>query len=438
MTEPVDLLIEPKWIIPIEPQGVVLEDHVIAVRDGRIVAVLPVSEAASRFAARRTVTLPEHVLLPGFVNAHCHAAMSLLRGIADDLPLMRWLQEEIWPAESKHVSDAFVHDGTLLACAEMLQGGITCFADMYFFPEAAARAVREAGMRAMLGMVVIEFPTAYAADAADYIAKGLAARDACRDGKLIEFCMAPHAPYTVSDKSFDRILTLAEQLDVPIQTHLHETKHEIEESVAQHGMRPLARLEKLGLLGPGVMAVHSVHLLQEEIELLSHHGSSVIHCPTSNMKLASGIAPVSALRQAGVRVALGTDGAASNNRLDMLREMRHAALLAKVSTGDATTLNAHEVLRAATLDGADALGMAENIGSLQPGKFADMCAIDLGGWITNPSFDPASHIVYVAGREHISHVWVGGDERVTERKLLQFGNTDLRQISKLWQTSLCA
>jgi 5-methylthioadenosine/S-adenosylhomocysteine deaminase len=362
--------------------------------------------------------------------------MTLLRGLGDDLPLMRWLQEAIWPAESKLVSEKFVHDGTLLACAEMLRGGVTCFSDMYFFPEAAARAAAQAGMRCVLGIIAIEFPSAYASDADDYLAKGLNTRDQWRGDPLVNFCMAPHAPYTVSDRTFGRILMLAEQLDVPIHMHIHETLHEIEESIARHGMRPIARLQRLGLIGPSLIGVHAVHLLPDEIELLARNACSLVHCPTSNMKLASGIAPVAQLKSAGVRVALGSDGAASNNRLDILQETRQAALLSKVASADAGSLPAHETLRMATLDGAAALGLGGQIGSIEPGKHADLIAIDLGDWVTTPCFDPASHVVYVAGREQVSHVWIDGQLRMTDKSLLQFNNIDLRRLSKLWHNKL--
>jgi 5-methylthioadenosine/S-adenosylhomocysteine deaminase len=358
--------------------------------------------------------------------------MTLLRGYADDMPLMRWLQERIWPAESKHVSPDFVRDGTLLACAEMLRGGITCFNDMYFFPEAAATAALQLGMRATIGITALEFPTAYASDAEDYLTKGLAARDALRDESLISFCLAPHAPYTVADKTFARVAMLAAQLDVPIHLHLHETQHEIEESVRQYGVRPVERLRRLGLLDPRLIAVHAVHLASEEIAMLREHGCSVAHCPTSNMKLASGIAPVTAMLAAGLRIGLGTDGAASNNRLDLFHEMRHAALLAKAASGDATAANAHEVLRMATLSGAQALGLDTRIGSLMPGKQADLCAVRLDEWILQPCFDPASHLVYAAGREQVSHVWTDGQLRICDGIPISFDISTLLEISHLW------
>ncbi len=431
----IDLLIEARWIVPVEPHDVALEHHALAIDAGRIVALLPAALAKARYQPRRRVELGQHVLLPGLINLHTHAAMTLLRGYADDMALMDWLNQRIWPAERAHVSHDFVHDGTLLAAAEMLRGGITCFSDMYFHPEAAAAAAIEMGIRAALGMVVIEFPSGYAADADDYLAKGLAARDVLRDEALISFCMAPHAPYTVSDRSLERIMTLANQLDLPIHMHLHETREEIADSLKQCGLRPLARLQRLGFLGPNLIAVHAVHLEPDEIALLAEQGCAVAHCPTSNMKLASGIAPVTALRQQGVRVGLGSDGAASNNRLDLLREMHQAALLAKVASGDATALSAHQVLRMATLDGASALGLDERIGSLVVGKEADLCAVRLDDAILAPCYNPVSHLVYCAGREQVSHVWVGGIERVADG-LLCAGNTRLLDLAHTWHNAL--
>jgi 5-methylthioadenosine/S-adenosylhomocysteine deaminase len=438
MSEPTDLIIEPRWLIPVEPHGVVLEEHAVAVSAGKIVAVLPARDALSRYRPARRVALPQHVLIPGLVNLHTHAAMALLRGIADDLPLMDWLKTRIWPAEAKHMSAAFVRDGTLLACAEMLRGGITCFNDMYFFPEAAAEAAQSLGMRAVLGMVIIEFPTAYATDADDYISKGLAVRDRLRGDPLVSFCMAPHAPYTVSDRTFERIATLSAQLDLPIHIHVHETRAEIEQGLAQHGIRPLERLQRLGLLGPGLIGVHAVHLDESEIALLAENNCAVAHCPTSNMKLASGAAPIARLSASGVRVGLGTDGSASNNRLDLFQEMRHAGLLAKVSTGDAAVLNAHELLRMATLNGAAALGMETRIGSIQAGKAADLCAVRLDTLETSPCFDPASHLVYAAGREHVSHVWVEGVLQVENGLLRQCDTSRLLDAVNLWQNKLTA
>ncbi|MBK7017038.1 MAG: TRZ/ATZ family hydrolase [Sulfuritalea sp.] len=432
----IDLLIRPEWVIPIEPAGVTLTGHALAVDKGRILSLLPDSDARRNYRPRQTIALPGQVLLPGLVNLHTHAAMTLLRGYADDLPLMRWLSERIWPAEARHADAEFVRAGTLLACAEMLRGGITTFNDMYFFPDAAADAVLRSGMRAALGMIAIEFPTRYAADANDYIAKGLAVRDRHSDAARISFCLAPHAPYTVADKTFEKIATLAAQLEVPIHMHVHETAHEIEESLKLHGVRPIERLRRLGLLSPQLIAVHAVHLEPAEIDLLAHHGCHVAHCPTSNMKLASGIPPMAAVHARGVSFGLGTDGAASNNRLDMFHEIRHAALLAKAASLDAEALGAHAVLAAATLGGARALGLESQIGSLLAGKQADFCAVKLDEWLLQPCYDPASHLVYTAGREQVTHVWVGGKLVMSHGNPSQIDDLELLDIAGLWHTRL--
>jgi 5-methylthioadenosine/S-adenosylhomocysteine deaminase len=359
--------------------------------------------------------------------------------VADDLPLMEWLQEHIWPAETKHVSPDFVRDGTALACAEMLRGGITCFNDMYFYPEAALEAATAAGMRVALGIIVIDFATAYASDPADYLRKGLALRDRQRENPLVSFCLAPHAPYTVSDATFHQVATLAAELDLPVHVHLHETEHEIERSVAEHGVRPLERLHRLGLLGPGLIAVHCVHLNQPEIALLAHHGCSVAHCPSSNLKLASGFAPVDAMLKSNINVALGTDGAASNNRLDLFTEMRSAALLAKAVARDAQAMPAQAALHAATLGGARALGLGARIGSIEPGKSADLVAVALRAPELAPCYDPVSHLVYAAGREQVTHVWIAGEPRLIDRELkndLISPSGGLDTHWQIWQNAL--
>jgi len=433
-----DLLVSARWVIPVEPAHAVLENHSVAVAGGRIVAILPTAEAEGLYQPAEHVRLGRHALIPGLVNLHTHASMTLMRGLADDLPLMVWLKDHVWPAEAKHLSAEFVHDGTLLACVEMLRGGVTCFNDMYFFPEAAARAALQAGIRAAVGIIALEFPTPYASDADDYIARGLAARDALKDEPLLSFCMAPHAPYTVSDGTFARIATIAEELDLPIHIHLHETRHEIEESLAQFRTRPLERLATLGILGPRLIAVHAVHVSDSEIEMLSHFGASVAHCPSSNLKLASGFAPVARMLKHGINVGLGTDGAASNNRLDLFQEMRTAALLAKAVGNDAEAMPARQALAAATLHGARALGLESVIGSLVPGKSADLCAVALDSPELVPCYDVVSHLVYAAGREHVSHVWVAGRARVTEGRVLDLETHSLNNRILLWHNKLAS
>lgn len=436
MPLPIDLLIEAKWIIPVEPANTVLENHSVAIDQGRIVAILQHPEAIIRFTPKEVKRLPHHILIPGLVNLHTHAAMSLLRGLADDLPLMDWLQNHIWPAEAKHVSPQFVHDGTLLACAEMLRGGITCFNDMYFFPQAAAKAAQELGMRAAIGLITIDFPTTYASDTDDYLAKGMSVRDELRESPLLSFCLAPHAPYTVGDRSFAKVLTLAEQCDMPIHLHLHETRQEIDGSVGQFGVRPLERLRRLGILGPAFIGVHGVHLDTQEMELLARHDCSIAHCPSSNLKLASGISPIAELAGNGVNIGLGTDSAASNNRLDILHELRLASLLAKGRSGRAEVIGAHQALRMATLGGARALGLEAEIGSIREGKSADLCALKINDSTLAPCYDPVSLLAYSAGREHVSDVWVAGSARVSDGKLLGADEIELINLAALWQNQI--
>jgi 5-methylthioadenosine/S-adenosylhomocysteine deaminase len=414
----IDTLLECRWVAPVQPRGTLLEHHAIAIDAGRIVALVPTQVAQAQFDPRERVQLTDHLVAPGFINAHTHAAMALLRGVGDDLPLGRWLNERIWPLEAALVSEEFVYDGTRLAALEMLRAGITCCSDMYFYPEHAARALRDVGMRAVVGIIAIEFPTPYATDAEDYLRKGLGARDMFRDDSLVGFTLAPHAPYTVADNTLARIVTLAEELDLPLHIHVHETAQEIADSLAQHGVRPLARLDRLGLVSERLIAVHAVHLDDNEIALLAQRGASVAHCPSSNLKLASGVARVADLMAHGVNVALGTDGAASNNRLDLLAEARLAALLAKGTSGDATAVPAAAILEAATLGSARALGLAQRIGSIEADKEADLVAIDLSEVETQPCFDPLSHLVYTCGREQVSDVWVAGIRVVKKRQVL--------------------
>ena len=432
----IDTLISARWVIPVEPAGTALPDCSVAINEGRIVALLPMREALARFAPATHHDMTSHILMPGLVNLHTHAAMTLMRGLADDLPLMTWLSKHIWPTEARHVSATFVHDGTLLACAEMLRAGVTTFNDMYFFPEASAKAASQAGMRAAIGIIAIEFPTAYASDPDDYLSKGLTTRDEFRDNELISFCLAPHAPYTVSDRTFGRIRMLADELDLPVHVHLHETRDEIEGSLRDHKRRPISRLRDLGLVDTRLIAVHGVHFEDDELQALASSGASVAHCPSSNLKLASGVAQVSRMIDLGLNVGLGTDGAASNNRLDMFQEMRLAALLAKVHGGTAESVSAHQAIQMATLNGAAALGLEGSIGSITPGKIADLCAVSLDGPEMSPCYDPASHVVYAAGREQVSHVWVGGRLVLADRTPTRIDLADLDNRTRLWQNKI--
>lgn len=414
--EQVDTLINARWIIPVEPAGAVLEDHALAIRDDQILALLPQTEARNRYQAHTVHDLPQHALIPGLINSHTHLGMTLLRGYADDMPLMSWLSEHIWPAEGRHVDAEFVRDGSLLGLAESLRGGVTCVNDMYFFPEVTAAAAAQLRMRATVGAPLIGFPSAYAQTPEEYLEKGLALHDAYQNHPLIGTAFAPHAPYTVSDSQLERVRVLADELDVSIHMHIHETADEVAQSIAETGQRPLARLHALGLLSPALIGIHLTQLTNDEIELLADSGVHAVHCPHSNLKLASGFCPVAALHAAGVNLAIGTDSSASNNSLDMFGEMRTTALLAKAVAGDAAAIPARTALEMATINGARALGLADQIGSLQPGKYADITAVDLGGIDNEPLYDPLSQLVYASSRNQVSDVWIAG------RRLLASGS----------------
>lgn len=431
--QPIDTLLNCRWIVPVEPEGTVFEDHALAINAGRIVEILPQPQAQIKYVATANLSLPSHALIPGLINAHTHAAMSLLRGLADDLPLMAWLNDHIWPAETRWVSAEFIHDGTELAMTEMLRGGITCFNDMYFFPEITAQAARACGMRACIGLIMIDFPSAWAQNADEYLAKGLALHDSLRHDPLIRTAFAPHAPYTVGDTSLERIRILADQLDLPIHMHVHETAAEVEQGLDQRGRRPLAHLDELGLVSPHLLAVHMTQLTEPEIARCAEAGIHVVHCPESNLKLASGFCPAAQLEAAGVNVALGTDGAASNNDLDLFGEMRIAALLGKAVAGNAAALPAHRVLGMATLNGARALGLATEIGSLSPGKWADITAVDLGMPETEPLYNPISQLVYSASRQQVSDVWVAGQHLLKDRALTTLDMEDVIRRTRAWQ-----
>ena len=434
-----DILILPEWCVPVEPAGEVLSGVAVAVSDGRIAGVLPVAEARGTYQPSVTIERPGHVLVPGFVNAHGHAAMTLLRGLADDLPLERWLREAVWPVERRFVSAEFVRDGTELAIAEMLRAGITCFADQYFFPEIVAETAVERHMRAVIGTPVADFPSAWARDANEYLNKGSdLVHDTYAGHPLITTSLAPHSTHALSDETFIEMRVLADQLDIPVQIHLHETAAEVNQSVSKTGKRPMERLGDLGLVNASLLVVHGVHMTAEEIEALATSGASVAHCPRSNLKLASGIAPLKDYREAGVTVGLGTDGAASNNVLDILDEMRTAALLAKVATGDAATLTAMDALRMATMDSARALGLDAEIGSIEPGKLADLACIDLTTCNSQPIYDPVSQLVYTARAEQVSDVWVAGRHQLEAGKLTGFDTRDLLNRSNEWRQRISA
>lgn len=431
--QPVDLMIEARWVVPVEPHAVVLENHAVVVQGERVAALLPIAEARVAYAPRERIELGEHVLIPGLVNSHTHNPMTLLRGLADDLPLMVWLQQHIWPAEAKVMGTEFVRDGVELAVAEMLRGGTTCANENYFFPDVIGATYRKLGFRAVVGLPVIEFPTAWAKSQDEYFERAGEVHDSFRGDHLISTAFAPHAPYTVSDESFERIRVLSDQLDIPVHLHTHETAHEVEEEKARSGLRPFQRLQKLGLVNDRLIAVHMTQLTDGEIAACAAAGVSVVHCPESNLKLASGFCPAEKLRAAGVNLALGTDGCASNNDLDMFGEMRTAALLAKAVAGDAAAFDAAFALRAATLNGAKAIGLEAKIGSIEAGKQADFAAVRLGDLETQPLFHVISQLVYATGRHQVSDVWIAGKRKLAARELVGMDVAAILERTRAWR-----
>ena len=428
---PLDLLLLPTWLVPVEPAGVVLKEHGLGIRDGCIAFIGP-RDAALKLAAREVRELPGMLLSPGLVNAHGHAAMTLFRGLADDLPLMTWLEKHIWPAEAKWVDEAFVRDGTNLAIAEQIKGGITCFSDMYFYPKVASDCVHNSGMRAQIALPILDFPIPGASSADEAIRQGIELFGDLKHHPRIKITFGPHAPYTVCDANLEKIRVIAEELDAAIHMHVHETAFEVQQAVEQTGERPLARLARLGLLGPRFQAVHMTQISEDDLALLVESNTSVIHCPESNLKLASGFCPVERLWQAGVNVAIGTDGAASNNDLDLLGETRTAAMLAKAVAGSATALDAHRALRMATLNGARAMGLDSQIGSLEVGKAADIVAFDLSGLAQQPIYDPVSQLIYATGRDCVKHLWVAGKPLLDDRQLTRMDEQQLTATAIAW------
>ena len=434
----VDSIIQAKWLIPMTDKGLILKNHSLIIQENMIREILPTDEANKYFLSSNTYHLDQHVVIPGLINSHGHAAMSLLRGFADDIPLKTWLEDKIWPAESLWVSEDFVSDGAELAIAEMLLSGSTTFSDMYFFPDLVAKAAVKSNIRAHLVSPILDFPTIWAQNPEEYIHKAMELHDNYKNNEHIYVGFGPHAPYTVSDEPLQKIATLANELDITIQIHLHETAQEVEDAQSKSGKRPISRLHELGLLTPNLQCVHMTQLNDEEINLLVNSGASVVHCPASNLKLASGFCPTAKLLDAGVNVAIGTDGDASNNELNMLNEMRLAALIGKGNSGDASTLSAWDVLEMATINGARQIGLADSIGTLESGKFADITAVNLDQINTSPVYNPASTLVYSAQASQVSHVWVAGEINVKDGKLLHLNSDNLKIKAQGWAEKIQA
>lgn len=432
----IDLLIDARWVVTVNNNNDVLEHHSVVIDKGRLIDILPSSVAQDRYLPKTHQQLGNKVLMPGLINCHTHAAMSLLKGYADDLPLMDWLENHIWPAESKWVDETFVHDGTELAIAEMLRSGTTCFSDMYFFPDVIAKVVNQSGMRAAIGMIVLDFPTVWAQTADEYIEKGLRLRDEYREHSRITTLFAPHAPYTVSESTLTQIRVLSDEMELPVTMHINETQSEVDLALEKNNKSPLQSLNDIGLISPNLIAVHMTALEDEEINMLAENGVNIVHCPESNLKLASGFCPIGKLLDADINICLGTDGSASNNDLDMFGEMKTAALLAKAVAADASCASANDIIRMATINGAKALGMNDEIGSIEIGKAADMIAIDFSELESHPVYNPVSHIVFNTSRNQVTDVWVKGRQLLKERSLTRLDEDEIIRKTRAWNDKI--
>ena len=435
----IDSLLLPSWVVPVIPNNVFYKDYAVAIDKGRIVDVLLAEKAKEKYQAASVVSLPEHVLMPGLVNAHTHSPMTLLRGVADDLPFMTWLFDYILPLEDKWGDEEFVRDGMEFALAEMLLSGTTCFHEQYFLPQVMTDVVVNANARACIGMVVVSLKSKWANDVEDYIAKHLQFYKKYQNAPLIKINFAPHAPYSVDDKTLLTLKKLAKEMNLTIQMHVHESEAEITESLEKFGKRPLKRLHDLGMFEVPFLAVHMVQLNDEDLALLKKNPNvNVLHCPKSNLKIGNGICPISKILKQGTNVAIGTDGAASNNVLDMFEEMRFAALLAKGDSRDPTTVSAALALQMATINGARALGLDKEIGSIEIGKAADLITVDLSFYNTQPVTNPISHLVYAVNSRQVSDVWIAGKRIVQNRALTTLDREKMLAKAKRWSEKISA
>ena len=427
-------ILKPEWLLTVNPSFEVLRDYAVVIKDSYIQNLLPATEVQQheQYRDAEVIELAHQVLMPGLVNSHTHASMSLFRGIADDLPLMEWLNNHIWPAEGQWVDPEFIADGFQLTAAEMIRSGTTCFNDMYFYPDIIAREAQNLGMRSVVGLIVLDFPSVWAKDAEDYLHKALAVHDEIKEYPLVHSALAPHAPYTVSDGSLQKIAMYSNELDLPVHMHIHETAFEVAEAEKNTGSRPLDRLDQLNLLNPNLIAVHMTELNAMEIDRLAETGVHVAHCPQSNLKLASGICPVAELQDKGINVCLGTDSAASNNNHDMFAEMKCAALLAKAVSGNAGACNARQAIQMSTINGARALGLGDIIGSIEVGKQADLIALNLMQLNTQPLYDPVAQLVYAANSRQVSHVWIAGECQLRNYRLSNLDEDAIISKARTW------
>ena len=430
------IIISASWIFTSNSEGQLLSDYSIVIENNKIIDLVHQSKVFDEYDADEVYQLTDHILIPGLINTHTHAAMSLFKGFADDLPLKDWLNNYIWPAEKKFVNSSFVKDGSILALSEMIKAGVTTFNDMYFYPDATAEASIELGIRSNIGLVVLDFPTNYAADPEDYLLKGFEFRDKWRNEDLITTSIAPHAPYSVSDEAFGLINTYSEELGIDIHIHLHETQWEIEDSVKRYGITPVQRLNNLGIISPSLIAAHCVYLNDQDMAILAKNKVSIVHNPSSNMKLGSGIADVAKMLKQNLNVSLGTDSSASNNRLDIMEEMRIASLLLKGTTKSPELLPATQAIKMATINGAKALGLESMIGSIEKNKIADLVAIDLNSIENQPIYNPLSTLVYSSTKSDVSYVWINGKVKLKEKKLVNVDEEKIMQTAKIWQTKI--
>ena len=432
----VSTIISATWIYTSNSKNELLSNYSIVIKNDKIIDLVLQDKVFEKYEANEVYQLTDHIITPGLINTHTHVAMSLFKGFADDLPLQDWLNNYIWPAEKKFVNSQFVKEGSILALSEMIKSGITTYNDMYFFPDSTAEASKDLGIRSNIGLVVLDFPTNYASDPEDYLAKGFNFRDKWRNEDLISTSIAPHAPYSVSDKAFNLINTYSEELDINIHIHLHETILEIEDSIEKYGITPIQRLNNLGIIGPSMIAAHCVHLNEQDLSILTSNKVNIVHNPSSNMKLGSGIADVTKMLKQNLNVSLGTDSSASNNRLDIIEEMRLAALLIKGKTKSPELLSAVQAINMATINGAKALGLDSLIGSIEINKKADLISIDLNSITAQPIYNPLSTLVYSSSRSDVDYVWINGDIKLKDKKLINIDEDKIIQIAKKWQTKI--
>lgn len=420
--EHADILIKNGMILTMDNNDTIYDDGVVAIKDDLIIYIGEKKE--KEFSAKKIIDAREKLVMPGLINCHTHAPMSLFKGIADDIPLMEWLTKYIFPVE-KNMDEEFVYNGAMLACVEMIMSGTTTFCDMYLFEEQVALAGKDTGMRCLVGEVLYDFdsPNYGPIDEGFRYTEKLIKR--WRHDTLVSIAVEPHATFTCSPELLKKAHEIALEYNVPMVIHLSETQNEVEETKKNYGRRPAEHLNSVGILYPGLIAVHCVHLENYEIELLKDHGVRVVNVPESNLKLGSGIAPVPEMMEAGITVGLGTDGSASNNNLDMFSEMDTSAKIQKVRCMDTTVMDAKTVVRMATIDGAKTLGLDHITGSIEKGKKADIIILDLNKAHLTPIYNPLSHIVYAAGGGDVTHSIINGRIVMEERKLI---NIDLDDI----------